>query len=474
MLNVVCVKWGTKYGPEYVNILRDMVGRNLFVDYRFICFTDDPTGLNDGIEVRKLPNLLTGWWNKLYLFKQGVLTDRTIFFDLDTVITGRLEALAEYSGKFAILRDFYRPNGYGSGVMMWEPGYGAHIWDEFERRGFPDIPGGDQIFIEQCVNDADILQDKFPGAFCSYKVHAQNWPPDGVKVVCFHGEPRPHNCPSEWVPHVWKIGGMGEALLTSKCNTEIEQRARQIEINLKRGLPEVVRIPAIHGRQMVIVGGGPSLKNSLAQIRFRKSKKCEIWATNGTHDYLIERGIIPDYFAMCDAREENVRFVQKPHKDVTYFISSQCHPAVFDALEGYRVMIWHNYEPELKDTIIKNSNSREIWMIGGGGTVGLRLMYMGPGLGYRFIHLYGFDSCYSDDSHHAYPQALNDGERRITVYAQGKKFVCAPWMMKQAQDYQEQLRTLTECGCRVFAHGEGLIPFIHQQKHIGENYASIQ
>lgn len=57
--NVVCMKWGTVYGPEYVNILHHMVQRNLTGPYRFICLTDNPAGLEEGIEtfsIRLLEN----------------------------------------------------------------------------------------------------------------------------------------------------------------------------------------------------------------------------------------------------------------------------------------------------------------------------------------------------------------------------------------------------------------------------------
>jgi hypothetical protein len=238
-----------------------------------------------------------------------------------------------------------------------------------------------------------------------------------------------------------------------------------------RGLPEAVSLPP-HSRQMVIVCGGPSLKYQLPQIRYRKSKKAEVWAVNGTHDYLISKGIIPDYFAMCDAREESARFVQNPRKDVVYFIASQCHPSVFDALQDCKVLIWHCHEPELQKAIIENSNSPEILMIPGGSTAGLRLMCMGTALGYRSIHHYGMDSSYEDSNHHAYAQSLNDGEERINVEFYGKKFLCSAWMLTQAEDYEKQVQALEDSGVRVFAHGAGLIPFIHNQMHIGENYAS--
>src|SRR6202041_99027 len=128
-LTFVTVKWGSKYSVEYLNILYDMVQRNLPSDFAFsfICFTDDVKGIARGIETRPLPEGLRGWWNKLYLFKAGLFEEgsRLFFLDLDTAITGDLTIFSTYSGNFALLRDFYTPNGLGSGLMLWRGGFGT-------------------------------------------------------------------------------------------------------------------------------------------------------------------------------------------------------------------------------------------------------------------------------------------------------------------------------------------------------------
>ena len=49
MATILCMKWGKKYGPEYVNRLHSMVSRHLTIPHRFVCLTDDKTGLNAGI-----------------------------------------------------------------------------------------------------------------------------------------------------------------------------------------------------------------------------------------------------------------------------------------------------------------------------------------------------------------------------------------------------------------------------------------
>jgi hypothetical protein len=45
-LEVVCVKYGTKYGADYVNKLYYGVKLHLEREHTFVCFTDDASGLD--------------------------------------------------------------------------------------------------------------------------------------------------------------------------------------------------------------------------------------------------------------------------------------------------------------------------------------------------------------------------------------------------------------------------------------------
>ena len=49
-VNVICLKWGTAYPPFYVNRLYAGVRRHMKRPFRFICFTNEPDGLDAGID----------------------------------------------------------------------------------------------------------------------------------------------------------------------------------------------------------------------------------------------------------------------------------------------------------------------------------------------------------------------------------------------------------------------------------------
>jgi hypothetical protein len=102
---VVCINWGTKYGPPYVNRLYAGVARNISRPFSFTCFTDDPAGIRPEVRCEPLPELdvampvgTKGIWPKARLWgpRLGDLAGPVLFMDLDLVVTGSLDGFFEY------------------------------------------------------------------------------------------------------------------------------------------------------------------------------------------------------------------------------------------------------------------------------------------------------------------------------------------------------------------------------------------
>jgi hypothetical protein len=456
MLHVCCIRAGGKFSPAYTDNLFDMVRRNLEEGFEgeFVCFTDQDDPVPQGVVKRPLPHDLQGWWSKLALFKPGLFPkgDRVLFFDLDTLITGPIDALASYQGPFAMLRDFYRPEGLQSAVMAWEAGTNTEIWDGFVKAGMPTefIPGGDQAWIEEThLEKAVRLQDVFPGMFVSYKQISA--PPEKASVVVFHGNPRPHEVVAGWVPEVWKVGGLGRLELTSICNTAHEKIMGNVRSAIARDLTWFDDARP-HDGHVSICGGGPSLADRLNEIRWRQEIGQTVWAVNNAAKELWFQDIRVDTQIILDARPQNAEFIRPAAE---YLLSSQCAPEVFDKATG-KVTLWHPHIDGIEE-LLKDVKDKPVHLIGGGTTVGLLAMSLAYLRGYRKIHLYGFDSCYRGSSHHAYVQTLNDGEPIIDVMFNGKSYRCAPWMAGQAQQFDDLASYLIAHGCIITAHGDGLI-----------------
>ena len=467
MLNVVCVNAGNYLGRgvEYVRVLNDMVRRNLPEGYpgKFIVFTDTPGDYGSEIEVRDLPVPgLEGWWNKLALFKHGVFEegDRVLFMDLDTLITGRLDAIADYAGDFAILSDFYRHYGLQSSIMAWRVTPKTEdIWEYWARAGYPKVSGGDQSWIETAyLRKPDIWQKLLPDAFVSYKVSG-GFAPDKAAVVVFHGAPRPHGVLAGWVPAIWKEGGITRVELDAVCNTAKEEIHSNILAACDRDLPWFDFDWSHHDRQVCIVGGGPSLKDQLGTLKKRQALGQEIWALNGVANYLMDQGITPDAQVILDAKPENVAFVSRPQASMRYYIGSQCDPAIFSALEGHNVTLFH-CQSEGVEALLGAEIARPVHLLGAGTTVALKAMIIAELSGYRALHLIGVDSCYTGNDHHAYQQSWNDGEPLMELIYGERTFKCAPWMAGQAQDFIDYAQRFTGI---ITVAGEGLLAHIARE-----------
>ncbi len=235
MATVVCMKWGTKYGPEYVRRLRAMAHRQILVPHRFICFTDDGSGLGDAVEVRPLPVVKfppgpERGWMKLGVFSPAAqLTGPTLFLDLDLVLVGSIDAFFQHPGNFCIIRDWLRGDrGVGnSSVFRFEGGQHESILRQFEA--------DPQAVMGRVRNEQEYLSESakpltfWPEIWCrSFKRHCLSrfpgcyWrtpqQPRDVKIVVFHGFPKPeeavrgattkfglrHARPTPWIAEHWR------------------------------------------------------------------------------------------------------------------------------------------------------------------------------------------------------------------------------------------------------------------------------
>jgi len=101
---VICINWGRRYGPPYVNRLYAGVARNITPPFSFTCFTDNAEGMRPEVRCEPLPPLevamptgTKGIWPKARLWsaRLGNLEGPVLFMDLDLVVTGSMDAFFE-------------------------------------------------------------------------------------------------------------------------------------------------------------------------------------------------------------------------------------------------------------------------------------------------------------------------------------------------------------------------------------------
>ena len=246
---------------------------------------------------------------------------------------------------------------------------------------------------------------------------------------------------------------MIEAVLDVVGNTEPDVLLGNVQRSVKRSLLWFDFDESSQG-SVCLVGGGPSLVDTIDQLKARHQNGAKVWAMNGSYDHLQSQGIVPDVMVMLDARPENVRFVQNPQQSTTFYITSQCDDAVFDALEGYKVVLVHANTPGVYE-LLEHEKARPVHLMGGFTTVGILSLILAKLQGFQRIFMFGMDSSYRNGEHHAYKQESNDAERVIDAMINDVTYKCAPWMAQQVTDFQNVVAGFGDVTIEVC--GDGLL-----------------
>lgn len=219
MITVACVlvKGNVDYDAEYVHRLYLMVSRNLGVEHRFACLTDcvgsiyqESTPPDNFIQVRiaPSPNGLPGWWRKLELFNLSMgLTGRVLYLDLDVLVVGSLDGIANYPAPFALAPTAGRWTGrnglkvvprYNSSVMAFDSG---PPFDQLWRHWSPSVAKrlwGDQDWIaERMPALATMPAEWFPRiSDVMTSDEKPEWPPAARVILC--KKPKNHEAARKW------------------------------------------------------------------------------------------------------------------------------------------------------------------------------------------------------------------------------------------------------------------------------------
>jgi len=246
------------------------------------------------------------------------------------------------------------------------------------------------------------------------------------------------------------------------------------------------------GQSIAICGGGPSLGHNLHVLRDLQKRGTKVAVINRTQDYLLNlpktHGVpwIKPWAGVLLEPTPNAAGYMTPTSGVRYYISSQCAPQTFDKFEKSEHYIWHaRAKPELEACL--NDQEKALMVPTTGSTCGMRAIMLFYMMGFTNIHLFGFDSCYSNfqienglfgkdgaPQLHSYhkPETIHDlkemcvkgfadGDRRYfgngNMFAQGDEF---QRFMEWRNDSLARKRLDAH---RIIVHGFGLIPDIARE-----------
>lgn len=241
---VICIKWGDRYSPDYVNRLASMTWRNCQRPTRVICFTEDTRGLDSRIETAPLPpfpnipkRVATTGWRKLCLYQHPLLDleGDILFMDLDVVITGGIDVFFDFEpGRYCIAKNWSEPdlNVGNTSIYRAPAGQLTELYEKFSR--------DPELYLAKYRNEQKYVSGEledmvyWPEEWCVSFKHSllPAWPlrffvtprlPPTARLVAFTGKPDPdeardgrwpvtagwkrlykHVRPTPWIAEHWR------------------------------------------------------------------------------------------------------------------------------------------------------------------------------------------------------------------------------------------------------------------------------
>lgn len=257
--------------------------------------------------------------------------------------------------------------------------------------------------------------------------------------------------------------GIGEPRPLELINPGIDDMLANMRINCRHDLPSIAHMGPHDGHAMVC-GSGPSLKDSLREIKARQDQGWQVIAINGAARYLIDNGIGVNFCLVMDPAPGCLRFVEG--LDVPFLIASQVAPSVLDYLVEHKreIALFHLDMPGAGEIVPEG-----VPLVGAKVCAGISAPLLLYVMGYRDIHLFGVDS--SDrEAAHVYETAGPDRPQSIEVWVRDRRFFTNGPMRAQAEAFPEIANLLIEGGAQVSVHGDGLLP-AYVQAILEENAA---
>lgn len=205
------MKWGSRYGPDYVNRLFSSIKRHTKRKTNFFCFTDNKNGINKEVICRPIPQInlpeaisLTPW-RKLSIWQYPLddLEGDVLFLDLDLVITGNIDRFFDFNpGKYCVIENWTQlgENIGNTSCFKFPVGTYDFIFKKFQLN--PELIWK-KYHIEQTFLSAEIKEQCFwPSDWCQSFKHnlLPKWPlriwkpamlPKDTSIVAFTGKPDP-------------------------------------------------------------------------------------------------------------------------------------------------------------------------------------------------------------------------------------------------------------------------------------------
>ena len=393
-----------------------------------------------------------------YATKSGITTVRNMDKLIEQGITADLVIMQDIIEHFMDLREMEKvhkllnPKGY---IFLYTPGFLAGPpFEHFQNaHTFQFVGDTLEYVMNQMGYVAEFLDDRI------------------VSLWKYFGTPLnyPKPPPAAWkqyiVEHLEQREKRTLPPVRTRCKfTETEMLANLKE-NLQRKLPDVAALKGTYSGSVVVVGGGPSVNGQVDQVKRLVADGAKLVVIERMYPWCSEHGLKPDFVVALDAGDDVTDGFTHLQRGTKHLIAATIKPTVLDALVGYDVNIFSGLAGSYID-------AQELWSANGydhvmivntGSTVVLGSIMLSLILGFRDVHLLGFD-CMIPNSETTYAKGIagKSVERtymEVEIDGSGETVLTCPSYLAFAQQFFLMIETARKWGMidSVTVYGESLI-----------------
>lgn len=228
-----------KFGPDKVNRWAEQVRSHLTIPHEIAVVTDDPDGVDDGIEIIPTPPEFVGleppgWTERkgapqcmrrlaLFAHRERFLeifgVEQVVSMDMDVLIFGNMDDLFVHGHDFRIFKGTSRTRPYNGSMLQIRAGARPEVYERVlvdpkgeMKAARNEYLGSDQAVISNILGRGEAIWSEGEGVY-GYSARLartqirSDKPPAGMRVLFFPGHTKPWDSDTSrfpWISAAWK------------------------------------------------------------------------------------------------------------------------------------------------------------------------------------------------------------------------------------------------------------------------------
>ena len=139
-MNFYTLKWGDKYGPEYVNRLYGGIKKHYHKPFTLTCYTDDYQDIREEVEIKDIHELKKFDTDRVFTYEKLILMEKHeegVWLDLDILIHDDITSMADDFSDFKMIWNYWNPYWIRS-LRWYGKGGSCHVNSSFVKFNNPE------------------------------------------------------------------------------------------------------------------------------------------------------------------------------------------------------------------------------------------------------------------------------------------------------------------------------------------------